>query len=121
MRFLRERVYYISTLYIIIGRIIILYIYLARAKITPYIDAVILISIIIDRFILFLIVLIWVLYFSFGSSQILRILILVFNVIKVFGSVKYVYFIYAFRLRFSEKWISLYFSGVNFIFIFFIY
>ncbi len=39
-------------------RIIALYIYLARAKIAPYIDAVILINIIIYRSILSLIVLI---------------------------------------------------------------
>ncbi len=58
IRFLREGVYYISLPYIIIGRIIVLYIYLARAKIAPYIDAVILINIIIYLFILSLIVLI---------------------------------------------------------------
>ncbi len=40
------------------GRIIILYIYLARAKIALYIDAVILINIVIYRSILFLIILI---------------------------------------------------------------
>ncbi len=41
-----------------IGRIIILYIYLARAKVIFYVDAVILISVAIYRFILFLIILI---------------------------------------------------------------
>ncbi len=55
MRFLREGVYYIFAPYIITGRIIILYIYLARAKIIFYVNAVILVSIIIYRFILLLI------------------------------------------------------------------
>src|SRR6266536_3717167 len=83
MRFLREEIYYISTPYIMTGRIIVLYTYLARAKITPHINAVTLINTIICRSILFLIILIWGFYFSFGSSQILRILISVPGVIKV--------------------------------------
>ncbi len=119
MRFLKKKIYYIPAPYIMTGRIIVLYIYLARAKIISYIDAVILISIIIYRFILLLIVLIWVFYFSFGFSQIPRILISVLNVIRVFGSMRYVYSVYAFRLRFREKWISSYFSDTNFIPIFF--
>src|SRR6266536_426181 len=83
MRFLREGIYYIFTSYIITGRIIVLYIYLARANIILYINTVILINVVICRSILFLIILIWVSYFSFGSSQILRILISVPGVIKV--------------------------------------
>ncbi len=68
MRFLKKKVCYIPTLYIMTGRIIVLYIYLARAKIVLYVDAVILINTAIYRSILSLIVLIWALYFSFGSS-----------------------------------------------------
>jgi hypothetical protein len=66
-----------------IDRIIALYIYLTRAKIIFYINAVILISAAIYRFILFSIALIYVPHFSLGFNQIFSILISVFDIIKV--------------------------------------
>jgi len=121
MRFLKKGVYHILTSYIMIGRIIVLYIYLARAKIAFYINAITLSNVAIYRSILPLIALIWAPHFNFRSSYILRILILILGVIKTFKSVRHVYFTYTFRLRFREKWISSYFFGINFISMFFIY
>jgi hypothetical protein len=102
-------------------RIIALYIYLARAKIVSHVDIIILISAVICRSILLSIILIYVPYFSFGFSQISRILISIFGIIKIFGNVKYICFIRAFRLHFREKWINSYLLGANFIPILFIY
>jgi hypothetical protein len=89
MRFSGAKIYYISVLYVIACRIIALYIYLIRAKIVSYINAVILISAIIYRSILFFIILIYVPYFIRAS-----------------------------RLRFREKWMNSYFSDANFNLIF---
>jgi hypothetical protein len=103
MRFSGVGIYHILVLYIMTDRIIALYIYLARAKIIFYIDAIILISAIIYRSILFFIILIYAPYFNFKFSQIFRILILIFDIIKIFGNMKHAYFIRASRLHFSEK------------------
>jgi hypothetical protein len=120
MRFSDAEIYYIPVLYIMADRIIELYIYLIRAKIIFYMDAVILISAAIYRFILFFIILIYVPYFSFEFNQIFRILISMLDVIRIFGNVRYVYFIRVSRLRFREKRINSYLSGGNFISILFI-
>jgi hypothetical protein len=101
-------------------RIIALYIYLIWAKIISYINIVILISAAIYRFILFFIILIYALYFSFGFSQIFRILISIFDIIRIFGNMRYIYFIRAFRLLFREKWINSYLLGANSIPFFFL-
>jgi hypothetical protein len=60
MRFSGAGIYFILILYIIVDRIIALYIYLIRPKIILYIDAIILISAAIYRSILFFIVLIYI-------------------------------------------------------------
>jgi hypothetical protein len=110
--------YVIPVLYIITDRIIALYIYLIRAKIIFHVNAVILISAIIYRSILPSIALIYIPYFSFEFSQIFKILISIFDIIRIFGNIKYAYFIRASRLRFREKWISSYLLGANFILFF---
>jgi hypothetical protein len=84
-------------------RIIALYIYLIRAKIISYVNAVILISAAIYRSILLFIILIYIPHFSFGFSQIFKILISIFDIIKIFENIKYAYFIRASQLRFREK------------------
>jgi hypothetical protein len=83
--------------------IIALYIYLARAKIIFYVNTVILVNAAIYRSILFFIALIYISHFNFRFSQIFRILISIFDIIKIFENVKYIYFIRASRLRFREK------------------
>jgi hypothetical protein len=82
IRFSGAEIYYISILYIIADRIIALYIYLTRAKIASYVNAVILISAIIYRSILSSIALIYAPYFNFEFNQIFRILISIFDIIK---------------------------------------
>jgi hypothetical protein len=121
MRFSGAEIYYILILYIIIDRIIALYIYLIRTKIISYVIAISLLNAIIYHFILFFIILIYYPYFSFRFSQISRILISIFDIIRIFENIKYAYSIRASRLRFREKWISLYLLGANFIPIFLIY
>jgi hypothetical protein len=103
MRFSDAEIYYISVLYIMIDRIIALYIYLIRARIASYVNAVILISAIIYRSILFFIILIYILYFNFGFSQIFKFLFSIFDIIKIFGNIRYAYSIRASRLHFREK------------------
>jgi hypothetical protein len=118
MRFSDVGIYYIFALYIMTGRIIALYIYLARAKIAFYINTIILVSAAIYRSILLFIILIYIPHFCFKFNQISKILISIFDIIKVFENMKYVYFIRAFRLRFREKWINSYLLNANFIPIF---
>jgi hypothetical protein len=103
MRFFGVRIYYISVLYIMADRIIALYIYLARAKIISYMNIVILVSAAIYRSILPSIILIYIPHFNFRFSQISKILISIFDIIRIFGNMKYAYFIRASRLRFREK------------------
>jgi hypothetical protein len=102
------------------GCIIALYIYLIQAKIISYMNTIILINAIIYRSILFFIILIYISYFNFKFNQIFRILISIFDIIRIFGNIKYIYFIRAFRLRFREKWINSYLLGANFIIIIFL-
>jgi hypothetical protein len=121
MRFSDAEIYHIPVLYIITDRIIALYIYLARAKIIPHVNTIILISAAIYRSILPSIALIYAPHFNFKSNKTPRILISVFDIIKIFENIKYVYFTRASRLRFREKWINSYLLSANFISIFFIY
>jgi hypothetical protein len=103
MRFFGAEIYYIPVLYIMADRIIALYIYLIRVKIIFYVNTIILISATIYRSILFFIILIYAPYFNFEFSQISRILISIFDIIKIFENIKYAYSIRASRLRFREK------------------
>jgi hypothetical protein len=103
MRFFGAGIYYISILYIMANRIIALYICLIRAKIILYIKTVILINAAIYRFILSLIILIYISHFNFKFNQISKILISIFDIIKVFENVKDFYFIRTSRLHFREK------------------
>jgi hypothetical protein len=97
------------------------YIYLIRIKVVSHVNAVILINAIIYRSILSFKILIYIPYFNFEFNQIFRILISIFDIIRIFRNVRYICFIREFRLRFREKWISSYLLGANFIFIFLIY
>jgi hypothetical protein len=103
MRFSDVEIYYIPVLYIMADHIIALYICLTRAKIVFHVNTIILINAAIYRSILLSIILIYIPYFNFEFSQISRILISIFGIIKIFENIKYVCFIRASRLHFREK------------------